>query len=529
MDANWVYDAPGMLKVGPNRNYMLTTIRGIDPGDMPDFDAALNVAYGGLTSTHAYLKHCIILSDGDPAPPEPDLVKKFNDARITVSTVVIQPHDPSGAQNMWEIAKEHGGRFYSVRSPDEIPNIFLKEAATISRSAIIEDPFVPQITADSTIIKGLSATPPLLGYVGTSVKPTALQILRAPKEDDPVLATWQYGLGKSVAFTSDDRQRWAAGWLPWTGYSKFWSQAIRWSMRGATSGDLQTNVNIDRGRGQLTVEAVDSKGNFINFLDTKARLVTPDFKGQDLELEQTGPGRYEGDFDARQLGTYIINLRTGSGDNVSSQVTGAVVPYSPEYADVQSNDPLLASIAERTSGDTLLLPDDPAGDEKLAEQIFHRVREAARLPVDIWLTMLILAACLFPLDVAVRRLMWGEEELNHFAAYLKTIRPKRGAPKPKTQGPARRDETMGRLLKTKGSGSTGGSAMAPPPASGGAPAAPSAPGGTRRPSAGPPASAAPPPAKPATGPSEPRAEESEADLDPMERLRRAKRRARGEE
>ena len=271
MDANWVYN---MLKVGPNRNKMLTQIRGINPGDMPDFDAALEVAYSGLIKTKAYLKHCIILSDGDPSPPRAALVKKFNDARITVSTVIIQPHDgPTGqsVRSMRKIAKQHGGRFYMVNNPRQIPNIFLKEAATVSRSAIIEETFVPKIGAESSILKGINAMPPLLGYVGTSPKSTARQVLQSG-QDDPILATWQFGLGKSVAFTSDARQRWAAGWLPWPGFSKFWAQTVRWSMRQSTTGDLQTIVDIDKGRGKLTIEAVDAQGNFINFLDPKARL-----------------------------------------------------------------------------------------------------------------------------------------------------------------------------------------------------------------------------------------------------------------
>jgi hypothetical protein len=180
LDANMVYKG-GMLKVGPNRNYMMTQIRNINPGDMPDFDAALNVAYKGLVNTKAYLKHCIILSDGDPSPPAPQLVQQFNKARITVSTIVINPHDGSGARNMYEIAKAHGGRFYQVTKPSEIPNIFLKEAATVSRSAIIEETFVPKQTGQSSIIKGISSTPPLLGYVGTSAKPTTTLCSRRAK------------------------------------------------------------------------------------------------------------------------------------------------------------------------------------------------------------------------------------------------------------------------------------------------------------------------------------------------------------
>ena len=129
-------------------------------------------------------------------------------------------------------------------------------------------------------------------------------------QDDPVLATWQYGLGKAVAFTSDARQRWAAAWIPWSGYSKFWAQSVRWSMRQSSSGDLQTLVDIDKGKGKITIEAVDASGNFLNFLDPKARLVQPDMKYQDLSLDQTGPGRYEANFDARQLGTYLVNIQT---------------------------------------------------------------------------------------------------------------------------------------------------------------------------------------------------------------------------
>ncbi len=493
MDATHVYKG-GMLKVGENRGYMMTEIRKINPGDMPDFDAALNVAYDGLIKTNAYLKHCIILSDGDPSPPAPALVAKFNKARITVSTVVINPHDKSGAQSMWNIAKQHGGRFYEVRKPTEIPNIFLKEAATISRSAIIEGAFNPKQSAESSIMKGIVSIPPLLGYVGTSSKTTAREILKS-KEDDPILATWQYGLGKSVAWTSDARQRWAAGWLPWSGYSKFWAQAVRWSMRGSTSGDLQTNVSIDKGRGKVTIEAVDEKGNFLNFLSPKARLVTPDYKGRELNLDQVGPGRYEADFDARQLGTYLVNIRTQRGDKTSSQITGGVLPYSPEYGAIGTDTYLLNALAERSEG-RLLGFDKP-------QSVFAQTRTPARIPVDLWLPLLMIAACLFPFDVAVRRLMIGEEELNKFAASFK--RRKKGV---KEVGKVRNEATE-RLKNAKKASQTARVETKVE-----TPRAPQAPGPAPQPKkeVAPPQKAAPP----------------DEEMDAMERLRRAKRRARGD-
>ena len=512
MDANMVFPGNGMLKVGPNRGQMQTLIRGINPGDMPDFDAALEVAYKGLISTKAYLKHCVILSDGDPSPPAPSLVKKFNDAKITVSTIVIQPHDKSGDQNMYEIAREHGGRFYKVNKPTEIPNIFLKEAATISRSAIIEETFVPKVVAESTILKGIGGLPPLLGYVGTTAKTTAREILKS-KQDDPILATWQYGLGKSVAWTSDARRRWSAGWLPWTGYSKYWAQTVRWAMRTSTSADLQTSVDIDKGRGKVSIEAVDEKGNFVNFLNPKARLIKPDFKAQDISLEQTGPGRYEAQFDARQLGTYLVNIRTQKGDQTRSQITGGVLPYSPEYGSIGTNDFLLRTIAERSNGDVLPL-DKP-------QQVFNRPRTAAREPFDIWLPLLMIAACLFPLDVAVRRLLIGEEELNALVARMRNRTPR--------EKPARGDVAaqlkQARLQREANRASSPvPTPTAPAPSGRSAPKAPERPANAPPPVSNAPQSAPAPQAQPkAQAP-----EEDEGEMDAMERLRRAKKRARGE-
>jgi len=485
-DATWVYP---MQRIGPNRNAMLAKIRGINPGDMPDFDAALELTYEGLMKTKAYLKHVIILSDGDPSPPRPSLIAKFNKARITVSTIVIQPHDNTGAKSMWQIARQHGGRFYQVKKPSEIPNIFLKEAATVSRSAIIEETFTPRLSDESPIIKGISKMPPLLGYVGTSTKPTAKTILSS-HQDDPVLSSWQYGLGKSVAFTSDARQRWAAGWLGWSGFSKFWAQSVRWSMRQSTAGDLQTLVDIDKGNGKVTIEATDEKGNFRNFLNPKARLIRPDLKSEDLSLDQTGPGRYEANFDARQLGTYLINIRTSRGEKTVSQVTGAVLPYSPEYNAVGADNFLLSRLAEIGGGG--VLPIDKANE------VFTRERKSARAPSDIWLPFLMLATCLFVLDVAIRRLMWGEYELQNLGKSARKLRDKRRTPRDKPEKPAR-DASMERLRRAKRSTQVEDTEAPSPPV----------------------VESSPKPISPVA--------EDNVELDAMERLRRAKQKARGED
>ena len=66
----------------------------------------------------------------------------------------------------------------------------------------------------SEITKDLSSVPPLHGYVLTSNKEDAEPVLQVINEGeqgadvDPILSTWQYGLGKSAAFTSDLSLKW---------------------------------------------------------------------------------------------------------------------------------------------------------------------------------------------------------------------------------------------------------------------------------------------------------------------------------
>ena len=66
----------------------------------------------------------------------------------------------------------------------------------------------------------------------TRPKPTA-EVILATESGDPLLAWWRYGLGMSVAFTSDAKARWAAEWLTWPQFGQFWAQVVRHALRKA--------------------------------------------------------------------------------------------------------------------------------------------------------------------------------------------------------------------------------------------------------------------------------------------------------
>lgn len=385
-----------------NKRRLGRLIAGMNQGDMPSFHSPMAMAFTGLKKSKAHIKHMIVFSDGDPGPPSTQLMQEIVDNKITVSTVLISGH--SGPERMQQIAALGQGRYYDVQNPAQLPQIFIKEAAVILKSAIFEEPFVPTLAGPSEIVRGISEFPQLLGYVCTTPKARAELPLVSDK-GDPVLAHWQFGLGRTVAFTSDAKAKWARQWLGWAQYRQFWAQAAQWSLRRLEPSDLNAEVNIDQGQGQLVVDALDAEGNYRNFLRLQATVVGPRGDNSLVRLEQTGPGHYEAKFLTKEVGTYLLHLmELQDGNVVRSQVVGANVNYSPEFSAPEPNLPLLSRLAE-AGGGKILDPSDPADNP------FLRDRHKSYQPLDWWEWLLKAAVLLFVVDVGVRRIQLERSEV----------------------------------------------------------------------------------------------------------------------
>ncbi|HOX06727.1 MAG TPA: glutamine amidotransferase, partial [Planctomycetota bacterium] len=316
-DAGLIYYGNGgcawlfpIQKVGPNRANMHALIKNAQPGDMPDFDTSLQMAIQGLQKTQAAMKHIIVISDGDPGFSNVGLLGQAAAAKITVSTVAIAPHDPNCTGALQNIATATGGRFYYPKNANLLPQIFVKEAMTVRRSVIFTEPFTPQWGPITPPVKGFQGVvlPQLGGYVVTTPKPRAELPLTVKLKDmeDPVLAHWQYGEGKAVAFTSTAAPDWAGSWIAWPGYGRFWAQLVRWTSRAAGSSDLQVSAEVRGGEGRVIVEAMDDQGRLLNMLNLAGHSVDPLGRPQDFGLAQTAPGRYEARFDAGAPGAYSL-------------------------------------------------------------------------------------------------------------------------------------------------------------------------------------------------------------------------------
>ena len=375
--------------------YISDQIGSISAGGGTNLYPALQQAYLALIETTAKLKHVIVLSDGHSQHGDwYGIVNSMRAERMTVSAVGIG----SGADMklLSNIANWGGGREYFTQDPYNIPQIFAKETVTASKSAIIDEPFIPQIIKLTQVLQGidLELAPFLLGYISTQPKPTA-EIFLVSDRGDPLLASWQYGLGKSVAFTSDAKARWAADWLEWAGFGKFWTQLVRDTMRKSTVSNFQARIEQEKGTAHLTIDALNEAGDFLNNLESDISLIPPNLKKKQLDIAQMAPGKYEIDFPVDEMGAYFVNImQKQHGKSVNTQVTGTVVSYPDEYLVHRANETLLKQLASTSGGKFTPSPQDAL---RAPEQPVVR-------RIHLWRPLLIIAAFLLLADIALRRI-----------------------------------------------------------------------------------------------------------------------------
>ncbi len=382
-EARWLA-APTQAR---NRDRVMEQVSRLQAGGGTDMYRAIRLAYDYLHRSQARLRHEIVLSDGLTDPGDfRALLTKMAQEKITTSSVAIGTD--ADVALMQALARWGGGRSYVSRDQSTIPQILTAEAFIASRALIVEERFTPRLRRGGLVDD--FTLPALVGYVATAPKPAATVHL-VSTQDDPVLATWQYGLGRAVAFTSDATARWGAEWMSWPDAGRFWSRLVRWTLR-SEADDLQ--ITIDRSGDAATViaDAVTPGGSPLDGLEAEVSLTGPVLAR--VPLVQTAPGRYEGQLQRLTTGAYAVTVaaRDGSG-RARLKTSGFVMPYSPELKDLTVNRSLLSRVAEATGGRLL---DDPRTAVAPAR--------GSRTTAAAWPLFAAVALGLFVAEIAVRRL-----------------------------------------------------------------------------------------------------------------------------
>jgi Mg-chelatase subunit ChlD/uncharacterized membrane protein len=396
------------------------SIGGIQAFGQTNVGAGVEAAYEALQNSDARRKHIILLTDGWTHSGDlTGLAEEMSTQGITLSVVAA---GEGSAEYLEDLADAGGGRYYPAKDIFGVPDFFLKETITAVGEYIIEQPFYPLPSLPGQALSGLdpAGLPALYGYNGTSPKNTAQTQLATP-QGHPLLVTWQYGLGRSAAWTSDLKNQWAADWVGWEGFPRFAAQLVGWTLPAPQEQGLVSQAGLEQDRAIIRLEAEDEDGRPRNFLEALATVIDPDLQSQEVRLSQVGAGRYESSMEVSEPGTYLIRLGVNEGgQSLGQQTLGIVVPYSPEYKESGTQLGFLEALAGVTGGGLLA---DPVA-------AFTHDLPIADYAREIWRPLLFAVALLFPLDVALRRVILSPGDLRKAGDWLRERLPTARLPAP---------------------------------------------------------------------------------------------------
>lgn len=386
--AKWVVNLQKAEDIAAIQN-QIGTIR---PGGGTAFFTALYEATFALMNTQAQQKHIIFLTDGEAGDTGYlQLCDIMQQNDITLTTVAVG----SGADQatLRTLAQQGGGRAYAANEFDNLPKIFTKETYLVSGSYVQNRTFTPVITEQSALTD-FEGFPQLSGYLAATEKSLATVSLMSDRED-PILAWWQYGAGRVVAFMADSRGAWTSEFLQWDQAAAFYGGMAAFTLPGEErEGQLATERQGDALRIAYTAPEGAQTG-----LSTTVTALLPDGTQTQLALQESAPGVYEGEIAAAQLGAYALRVeqRDASGELQRVMEGGAVNGYSGEYdlrnQNAESTLPYLSAL---TGGREIT---DSAEMLKATHAVVRARRDLTQ-PL-LW-ALMVLMLC----DIALRRLSW---------------------------------------------------------------------------------------------------------------------------
>ncbi len=320
---------------------------------------AMEQAERTLVDTDAPIKHVIVLSDGKVGGTLDmyySLVASMHhDLGATVSTIAIgKDADFSLLEG---ISKYGGGGYFQTDSAKNLPEIFVEDFKQHGGDVtMVETQFTPHTVSPNAVLKDYAGRPlpPLLGYVTTELKPKASLDAYVDRQGrrDPVIASWKYNAGKTLAVTTDASGRWSGPWIARNTFTPVWNRILAW-MTPEIPAEQKVDVALGYQAGRIRVKLTDYSDHpgFGSHLVT-AMVTRPDGSRSQTALGEEAPGELAGAIDAPEPGTYYIEVKSSDSKatplpplayTVSSAVIAELPRPEPNYA-------LLEQLASATGG-----------------------------------------------------------------------------------------------------------------------------------------------------------------------------------
>ncbi len=394
-----------LAPLGEDRAELENRIERLEPGGGTDFKDALEIAQREILDSKIMVRQIFLLTDGDTNRQYHDhdaLIADFAEQHIPVSTIRIGP-DLANLRLLQDFAQATGGTFYRVQDIEKLPLLLVgltREAMNRRKQGRSE----LEAGEPSAILTGIDIKemPPIDYFALTVPKDGAQVPVKITRHDSsaPLLAAWQYGLGRAVVFTADPDSLATLSWIRWNRYAEFWSQLLNWAMRQGDAGPFSLRLET-ASDGGVRIEAEKADNSPVSNLVLR---VTGTGRAMDVPMTQTDASLYRGELGQLPRGKYTAALMIKGADTERVLMqrefasTGSASADADEVRIRPRNIALLKNLATATGG---------AMDASAAEILkptgalitVHRTAEPFLLP---------LAILLFLGEVFIRRRFLGD-------------------------------------------------------------------------------------------------------------------------
>ena len=395
------YPVVDLTVLDKDKKPIIENIQRLTPGGGTDARTALVEAFRIFSTRRINIrKHVILMTDGITVERQLlDITRRLMEKNVTLSTIAIGAD--ANVPILEQMRQIGGGAFHLVTNTKDLPRIVVGDMdEKVKASDDIEDRFVPELFDPSPMTAGIrpDEIPALKGYIASTLKTAATKPMMTNfrNKEDPILAAWQYGLGRSVVMLAGVNSVWSDEWLRWRNFGKIWEQITRWTIRTRTPDESIFALFQEGGRLRIRLES-DESSPIATVLKGILRL--PDQRIVNASFVHQTDGAYEGSFAVADSGmAHLVLVEEGS--SVRSIWAGSVyLPGMTHTAgksleqDAQPpNFRLLQDLAAGTNGLFDPRPADLIADPKSTlERTSYRG------------SLLTLALCLFLMDSVVRR------------------------------------------------------------------------------------------------------------------------------
>jgi Ca-activated chloride channel family protein len=256
------------------------------------------------------------------------------------------------------------GQYYQVIDSYGLPEVVLKQPSTMKLPAYKNGLFAVSVRGGGGWWGHIDrrAVPELSGYVETTARPGAEVLMEIKANGHPLLATWQYGLGRVTAFMTEPIGDGTANWQNWREYGRLLGRV---ATRTADSGRaFQFAIEREHNHVRLTARQLTPAPGIV----PQAYVVGSDGRrGARVQLHSLTPGLFAGEIPAPASEAVRVEAEgvNVTGERGFQPVTRLVSVAHEDTAPELQVDPEsaldLAALSSVTSSTGIAFSEQPTG------------------------------------------------------------------------------------------------------------------------------------------------------------------------